>query len=127
MKKYILIGAIAFFVMFTLFTGCVNREIDSSIDSNYSKITANEAKQLVKNIVGDARKDCIFEVDTYLDNKISYFRVHVYSLGPIQTDPINKKEYRQSFTIGWYYVEPNTGVVYIEEGMDNESDLPHLP
>ncbi len=65
----------------------------------------------------------LFEAeDGFIFDEKEYYRVHVYSLSEeMQGD--DGQKYKQSFTVGWFYVDKIKGEVYIIKDKDQTLQL----
>ena len=96
-------------------SSCTGRSLSSEssfFQDDQHKITEQDAAEIVKLQVGDNAGSRKFDTDSVTIDGVLYFRVHVYSLGPVQT--YTGTEYQQTFTLGWFYVESKTGEIFVD-------------
>lgn len=91
-----------------------------------NQISEEEAIQITRNNIDYDVEGGIFEVTnkyTDEDSDVTYFIVHVYSISPTMLGRDNNNnpgEYQQTFTYGWFYVETQTGKIYVEDTYRDE-------
>ena len=90
--------------------------------TNVMQITPEQALNIVKAILSDKSNFEDIEYELYENRHIEgneYIVVHSYTQQPIFNDSGNT-EYYQQYTVNWFYIDKNTGEVFVENYVDKE-------
>ena len=98
-------------------------------DVNREQVNPEKALEAVRALLSDKPYFEDIEYELYEDRHVEgkeYIVVHSYTQQPISNDS-GTAEYNQQYTVGWFYVDKNTGEVFVEnyENKDGSELIPY--
>lgn len=91
-------------------------------DVNGEQINPEKALETVRALLSDKPYFEDIEYELYEDRHVEgneYIVVHSYTQQPIFNDS-GEVEYNQQYTVGWFYVDKNTGEVFVENYVNKD-------